>query len=172
MDIEEMKPQWQSAREAIRPGHEQQFDTRRRTSLLRLAHRYKVFTCLPLVLILTNANNLVMFHSAWQLAGFVLLMAACAAESYYLMRRLSAIDTARMPVKEVLRRITDCRKSHLTFVAIGMPCALLWCLSLAYSHRADTALTRGILAGILMGLLIGLRILQRYLKDYRKALEE
>lgn len=172
MDIEEMKPQWQSAREAIRPEHEQKFDTRRRTSLQRLAHRYRVFTYLPLVLILTSANNLVTYHSVWHFAGFVLLMAACAAESYYLMKRLSSIDTAHMPVKEVLDRIMNCRKSHLTFVAIGMPCALLWCLSLAYRYRMDTFFTGGILAGFFVGLLLGLRLLHHYLKDYREALEE
>lgn len=170
MNIEDIKPRWQSARQAINPG--QEFDNRRRTSLQRLADRYRRFALLALVLTGVNIPALIQFCSLECIVGFVLIMLASSAMDFYLMLCIRSIDPSAMPVHDVLFRIMDCRRKHLTFVAVALPCVFLWCAYLGYSHRLDVYFLGGIVSGGMIGLAIGIRMLLRFLDDYRAALEE
>lgn len=174
MDIEEMKPQWQSAQEAINPGHRPSFRIKRRTSLQRLANRYRRITILAVIFVYIDLFQFVKLQSTptWLVCVLVAILAACAIRSYTLMNRISSIDPTRMPVKEVYLHIMNCRKRHLTFAVFGMPCALLWIAALAYYNRFDTYFLYGALSGAIIGFPCGLLILHRFLKDYREALSE
>lgn len=170
MNIDEMKPRWQSAQRSINPG--QGFDSKRKTSLQRLADRYRRFAWLALLLVPLNMPTLYRFQSLWLGAGFVLLMLAGSAMDFYLLDRITSLDLTRMPVRDVLARIMDCRKKHMTYVVIAMPCAFLWCLSLVYLHHPNGYFVTGALSGFVIGAFVGWRVLHRFLRDYREALEE
>lgn len=170
MNIEDMKPRWQSARRAINPGKE--FGNRRRTSLQRLADRYRRFALLALLMIGLNMSPLLQFCPPECIIGFVLIMLAASAMDFYLMYSIRSIDPSTMSVHDVLFRIMDCRKKHLTFVVVGLPCVFLWCLYLGYSHRLDVYFLGGIISGGVIGLALGIRVLLRFLDDYSAALEE
>lgn len=170
MNIDEMKPQWQSAQKSINPGLG--FDSRRRTSIQRLADRYRRFAWLALLMIALNMSTLYRLQSLWLGVGFVLIMLASSAMDFYLLDRITSTDLTRMSVRDVLFRIMDCRKKHLTFVAFVMPCAFLWCLALVYLHRLDNYFVIGAVSGAIIGAFIGWRVLSRFLRDYREALEE
>lgn len=170
MNIDEIKSRWQSAQRTINPQNE--FDNRRKTSLQRLADRYRRFALLALLLIGLNMSALYRFCPVEFIIGFVLIMLASSAMDFYLMHRISSIDLSRMPVHDVLQRIMDCRKRHLAFVVVAVPCAFFWCFGLAYVYRLDKYILIGVLSGCVIGFAIGIRILLRFLEDYRSALEE
>lgn len=170
MNIDEMKPQWQSAQKSIKPG--QGLDSQRRTSLQRLADRYRRFAWLALLMIPLNLPTLYRLQSLWLGLGFALIMAAASIMDFYLLERITATDLTHMPVRDVLFRIMDCRKKHMTFVFLAIPCVFLWIFALVYLYRPDEYFVIGVLSGGSIGLLIGSRVLYQFLRDYREALDE
>lgn len=172
MTIEDMKPEWQSVQKSINTDTCKEFDKTRVSSLQRLSKRYRRMALLILIVIGANWFTLIRYFPVWYMVGFVLLLLVDSSFSFYLEHRISSIDLTRMPVREVLLRVKNCRKMHLTIVAFGVPCALFLCLSLAYVNRYDAYFLSAVMAGSIIGIPIGISLLLRFLRDYREALAD
>lgn len=174
MNIEEMKSDWQSARNNIRPGSDPQTDAGRKTALQRLGDKYHRFTVFSLVFVVIGPSMLwsAGIRTWWIIAGYVLLLGGASVVDRWLAQNIRDIDLATMPVAEVLDRTLKCRKVHLTWAAVVGPVAIIWCALTAYAMQTDIYLVYGILTGALLGFIMGLHILLNFLRDYRRALRE
>lgn len=172
MKIDEVKDSWQSARNNIRPAGDALASEGRKTALQRLGDKYSRFSTMSLILMLLGPNLMYQtgLKSIWLVAGYFILCAAGSITDRYLARAIRAIDTAAMPVAEVLRRTMKCRTIHMRYVVLAMPFAIFWCAAAAYVLQANIYTVWGIIVGGLTGLAIGINILAGFIRDYREAL--
>lgn len=151
---------------------ESDFDYRRRTALERLAARYRWFAVMALILViycpLTICHS-IDNHALGLAVGifFTLYLLVCSAMDWYLYFSIRAIDVSSMPVGEVLARAMHCRKRHLQFVCILLPCAAALLGAIFYAMGTNPYVLYGMITGAIVGLLIGARQLRRFLADYR-----
>lgn len=174
MKKDEIKSDWQSAKNKINGDMNFQSDDNRKTTLERLANSYQRFSRFGLIfmligpLILWNAG----IRSLWVLAGLIIMMGAASVTDYYLTRSIRAINPSTMQVTEVLERTMRCRKIHLLWVAIALPVIIFWIAATAYMMRADIYFIYGVCFGGLVGLAIGIRVLIKFLADYRELMQK
>lgn len=148
------------------------FDDRRRTALERLATRYRWFAVMTLVLALYCPLTICHYIEDHSLSFavaifFALYLLMCSAMDWYLYSGIRAIDVAAMPVDEVLTRAMHCRKRHLQFMCILVPCAAALLGAIFYAMGTNPYVLWGMITGAIVGLLIGARQLRRFLADYR-----
>lgn len=157
MDIDEMKSNWQAAKNNINPGSENP-DNNRKTALQRLADQYRRFSRLTLIVMLCLPLSLWNsgIKSIWLISGFVIVCGGASILDRYLNYSIRAIDPARMSVTEVLERTIRCRKLHLYWVAFAIPVVIFLCALMAYTLRAQPILIYACLTGGLIGLILGL----------------
>lgn len=151
---------------------ESDFDHRRRTALERLAARYRRFAVMALVLVLYCPMTIYRHIENHSLSlaiaiFFSLYLLMCSAMDWYLYYSIRAIDVSSMPVDEVLTRAMHCRKHHLQFVCILLPCAALLLGGIFYAMASNPYILWGMISGAIVGLLIGTLQLRRFLADYR-----
>lgn len=161
---------WRDTR--INTPDNQSFDHRRHTALERLALRYRRISLLALLMAgyipLTLGRYVEDTTSRIILmAAFAAYMLVCSAMDYYLYRSVRVIDVATMAVGEVLARATHCRKRHLQFVCVLLPCAFALLGYMAWCVSGHVWMLWGMAAGALFGAILGTSILRRFLADYR-----
>lgn len=151
------------------------FDDRRRTALERLACRYRWFATMALLLCLYCPLTVARYINdptlrLTTMIVFTVYLLTCSAMDWYLYSCIRAINVASMSVSDVLMRAMQCRKRHLQFVAILVPCACVILGLLFYGFDPNPYMLWGMITGAVVGLAIGTVQLRRFLRDY-KSLE-
>lgn len=146
----------------------------RRTTLQNLARRYRLFSCigllLPLNIMLTFTRPDILPQPAglWLgIAGSVFTLTAASIDDW-LCRGIQRIDCATMTVSDVARLAMFYRKRHLQSMCILIPMAMLWVGALAWVGFGDIYFIAGAILGALFGLVIGLMQFRRFMDDYRQ----
>ena len=179
MNSEEMKSEWRKARESMNLGNTGglPFTSRRRTSLERLARRYRSFAALSVaampfgILLALRAPYIVPEVSPWLFVGFDVYFLVAAVMDYWLCSNISAIDCTEMSVEDVLRRSMLCRKRHLQFIGVLAPMAIVLLTFTAIAFKAETSAVVGMVCGALFGLAFGIKALIDFMRDYRDIME-
>lgn len=173
MEIDEVKSNWQSAKNNIRQDLGPH-SGKNKTALQRLGDKYCRFSIMSLIIMFIGPN--VLFNagirSVWFIAGYFILLGAASVIDRYLANSIRAIDPAHMSVTEVLERTMKCRRIHVRFVAIAAPFAIFWCAGAAYIMQANIYIFYGICTGGFVGLIVGINVLMNFLNDYREAMQE
>lgn len=148
------------------------FDQRQHTALQRLERRYRRFSIMALLFaayIPLSMGRYVDNHTLRiiLMGAFAAYMLTCSAMDHHLTQRIRAINVVTMPVNEVLTRALHCRKRHLQFVCILLPCAMALLGFMAYCVSNNPWMLGGMAVGAVLGLIVGTCILRRFLADYR-----
>lgn len=166
-----MKSSWQAAKNAINTGDIPQYDRRRKTSLDRLADRYRRFAMLAFVVGMTSGIALNNLAGPWLCVSYMLIMIGLGFTDMAFSRAIRAIDVVTMSVNEVYRRTMTLRRRHLMCVATAMPVVLGWMVWLGFTID-DPYMTWGVVVGAVTGLILGVIQLMRFMADYREVLDE
>lgn len=167
-----LKDCWRDTRISYTDPH---FDDRRRTALDRLARRYRWFATMALLLSAYCPLTLCRYIDDYTLRpvsmiAFAAYLLVCSAMDWYLYHAIRAIDVASMPVGEVLSRAMHCRKRHLQFVCVLVPCATALLGLVFYGMGTNPYILWGMITGALVGLAVGTIQLRRFLSDYRSII--
>lgn len=176
MSDDRLKNCWRAGREALRTAIPEGGDgvecLKRHTALERLERRYRFFmllalACVPLSLSIFTLPE----YEGWSRWVLTSAMACyfllCSGLDFRLLRQIRAIDVLTMPTMEVVERAVSCRRTHLRFVMILLPLALLLVGFMAWGARMDEGMLWGMASGAVAGLLIGAAQLRRFLRDYK-----
>lgn len=170
MQPDELKSSWQAAKNAINTGHVQQPDPRGKTSLGRLAERYRRFATIAFIVGSTSAPMFNHIAGAWLAVAYMVIMFALAVTDLSFYRAIKAIDPVTMSVDEVYRRTLALRRRHIISVVVAAPLVLGWIVWFGFTMD-DPYMTWGIVSGAVVGFTIGLCVLSRFMSDYREVLD-
>lgn len=170
MQPEEMKSSWQAAKNSINTGCVQQPDPRRKTSLGRLADRYRRFAAIAFIVGSTSAPLLNNIGGAWLAVAYMMIMFALAVTDLSFYRAIKAIDLVTMSVDEVYRRTLALRRRHIISVVVAAPFVLGWIVWFGFKMD-DPYMRWGIVSGAVVGFAMGLCVLGRFMSDYREVLD-
>ena len=178
MDFNEFQENWHKAGEALNLRSDNGFNLNRKTSLDRLATRYRMFSLSALLAAggLTLFFSLVMRHSGislplWLIISFEAYFLMASLMDYWLYQGVRSIDCSTMTVDMVLSKTMFYRKRHLQFTMLLVPIALANIILLGLCLHADTIILYGMIAGFLFGVTMGIRALMDFMKDYHKIME-
>ena len=144
----------------------------RRTALENLAHRYKRFSILGLVMIPVSLcyANVDLFPHPYNIIisiGMMIYFALCSILDLWLYRGIKSIDIYSESVVDVSRKARFYRRRHLQFIAI-LIVPLIILLSLMFiCNIKDIYILISMIAGLLVGLIIGLFALSRFMNEYK-----
>lgn len=178
MNIEYLKENWESSNAALERGKlpRQTIDPRRKTTLQRLAARYRrmaIFSVLclcwvmPLYFRLCEENPGTQLFYPLVMAAFFLI---AAGMDYWLYRGIQCIDCATMSVETVLKKVYLYRKRHIQFIFILMPLALFIIYLILAIFNFEKYALAGAAFGFMVGLAFGLKILYDFMHDYKQVL--
>lgn len=178
MDIDNLKKNWESSNAALEGRNlpRQTVDVRRKTTLQRLASRYRRMAFLSLVCLswimplyfrLSEENpDTPLFYPLVMVAFFLI----AAGMDYWLCRGIQSIDCATMSVETVLKKVYFYRKRHIQFIFILMPIALLIVYLMLAMFNFEKYALLGAACGFMVGLALGLKILFDFMRDYKQVL--
>lgn len=178
MEIEYLKENWESSNAALERGSHSRknIDPRQKTTLQRLASRYRRMAILSVVCIswimplyfrLSEDNpGLSLFYPLVMVAFFLL----AAGMDYWLYRGIQTIDCATMSVETVLKKVYFYRKRHIQFIFILLPIALLMIYFILAMFNFEKYALLGAACGFMVGLAFGLKILYDFMRDYKQVL--
>ena len=178
MDMENLKNEWRDAGEV--PTNNTDFKEwqnnittgKRKTSLMRLAERYKRFHYIGLFMAFISlfwiSNPLLMGnHIVITTIYMVIYFLLCSSIDWYLWKKVCDIDVQIMPTMEIIKRAHDCRKLHLQSIMVLLPLAFGLIALFIWNADGDTYFIFGLGAGALIGLCVGLFQLMEFLRDYK-----
>lgn len=184
MDFDKFFKGWRSAGDALDENvltgvdSAAEFDFRRKSSLERLANRYRNFSIVAGMAAFWSvfaywASNVHEGHGwpIWLMLCFEVYFVMAALMDYWLYMGIRSIDCATMPVETVFRKSMHYRKRHLQFMAVLIPAATALLVALGIYMRFDKMLIAGMIAGFVFGVAMGVRAFLRFMYDYRKILE-
>lgn len=174
MDFDILKNKWQKAASSMRVKDSGQWlDSRKATSLDRLAARYRRFATLSFVVMVATAFNLIPMREVfptWIILCLIGYFGIASVMDYWLWKGIEGIDCTTMTVEDVLRRCLFYRKRHLQFIVVLLPMALGVLTAMFIQWKADIYMIGGMAAGFVVGAAIGVRKLIDFLNDYRNIL--
>lgn len=148
-----------------------------KTTLDRLADKYKMFVIISIVMILTSSFTLSrpeILASPWNIylpIAYSIYFFITFAIDFYLYSGVKSIDALTMSVSEVAHKALYYRKRHLQSIMILLPMAVVIIIFTARAFAFAPDVLTGIIAGALVGLAIGITQLCRFLRYYRKLSE-
>lgn len=175
MEMENLHNDWISAKSSINCNVCGTNGIRRQTTIDRISTTYLQFGIIailmggwgwrPLYLLLGEDLTIAVAFS-----GFMFIS---SCKSFFLYFRMRSIKCATMSLEEVARRVNGVRKSHLRFMLINIPLAvvLLSYIGFAVAGENESVLF-GMLFGATLGAIIGLRIFFRTMREYKDILDE
>lgn len=168
MNTQQLKQEWQSARQSIRVTGDSTPDLTQKTYLQKLANKYKFFSRFALIAALLLGILLSKeFGNPWVTALYVIFMLISSVTDFYLYRSVKSIDIDSMSVREVAMRAMKLRRLHLLFIAIMLPVAFGLVALFLYVINSDTYMIIAVCTGGLTGLIIGSMHLKEFLDAYR-----
>lgn len=180
MDFGIFRDNWRRATDAMNLDSAERdvFNARCKTSLERLAARYRLFSVsamlggssLTLLLLLIAPQTGISFP-LWLLLCFEIYFLVCAVMDYWLYHGISELDLSAMTVEEVIRKSMYYRKRHLQFVCFLIPLALALIISMGVCADADTSYYGGMIVGGAFGLYMGTKAFRDFMRDYRDILK-
>lgn len=176
MDFDKFQKNWHEAGNAMRPD-DGSFDMRRRTSLERLARRYRMFSLVafmaaggPTMCMWLGSTHGGMEVPGWLILCFEAYFLICSVMDYWLYRGIRSIDCTSTTVEEVLHRSMFYRKRHLQFILVILPLAIGLLMTFGLYMKADMYMVYGMVAGALFGGAIGVRKFLDFMRDYRDVI--
>lgn len=178
MNIDNLKENWERSNAALERGNVQRktVDVHRKTTLQRLASRYRRTAILSLVCLswimplysrLSEDNPGLSLFYPLVMAAFFLI---AAGMDYWLYRGVQGIDCASMTVETVLKKVYLYRKRHIQFIFILMPIALVVIYLMLAMFNFEKYTLLGAACGFMVGLAVGLKILFDFMRDYKQVL--
>lgn len=183
MNEQEMKTAWESLSQRVtRLERIMNTDCERAsmpnasTALAKLADRYKRFVMMSLGMTVASVcylqADIIPGHARLPICIMMMVyFLVCAAMDYNLYRRIRAIDVTAMSVAEVSREAQACRKTHMKYVAILVPCAVVIIGAFVWAFSAEADAVYYIIGGAIVGLAIGTIMLRRFLRNYKELNE-
>lgn len=176
MDFDKFQKNWHEAGNAMRPD-DGSFDMQRRTSLERLARRYRLFSLValmagsgPTLLLWLGRLHTDMDLPGWLVLCFEAYFLVCSLVDYWLYRGIKSIDCTSMTVEEVLHKSIFYRKRHLQFIMVFLPLATAIILTAGIYLSSDMYMVYGMAAGALFGIAIGVKQFMDFMRDYRDVI--
>ena len=147
---------------------------RRKTSLTRLAERYRRFAIFGLLwagICVCKVFHGVLVEAFGRpgMIGLVFYFLLCAAMDFTLYFKVRAIDPLRMTTMEVIQRSYDCRKLHIMCIIILLPLIFLFGWWVVYMHHADPAILWAMALGAAVGAMFGIYQLRLFMADYKSV---
>lgn len=177
MDFNKLQKNWRKAENSMTSREEHEFNPGRKTTLERLAIRYRSFSvfsmgaaiCFAVMFILGKLHDVLEFPT-WFIICFEVYFLIASLMDYWLYQGVKSIDCSRMTVEEVLRKTLFYRKRHLQFMAVLIPCALTLMISMGIMLKADPYVIYGMIAGFIFGVAIGVKYFLAFMHDYHTLL--
>lgn len=181
METDKLKQSWREAGEDMNTsglGTDAPFNPRIKTSLQRLALRYRAFTIFTWVIAcitaasvaLPNANITDPLLTPVVKIAFELFFITASIMDYSLYRGIKSIDCTTMSVDSVLRATLRYRKRHFLYMMVLMPCAIAIFCCMVFQAKQDVYMIYSMVAGFLLGLAIGLKQFLDFMRDYRNII--
>lgn len=182
MDDNQFKDAWQRHGNQLQQDNplnisSQIINGKRRTALMRLADRYKLFIIIAFGSIFTS----ILWMRSSILDGsirlpliisFIVYFLTCGIMDCVLYHKVTSIDVNSMPTQKVIMRAMRCRKLHLQFMIILIPVAIALIGVLVWLFNSQTPFLVGILVGAVTGLIIGMVQFRRFMNDYRAVTDD
>lgn len=178
MNFDSLKNRWAASTRALNTSRDSEpRDMNRRTSLERLAARYRSFTSMSAVMsvvaVITIINAITDSEfpfPVWLLLCMEFYFATAAIMDYWLFRGIRSLNCSTMTVETLLRKTLYYRKRHFQFMMVLIPMAIALIIAMCISFHAEIAIIYGMIAGFIIGLAIAVKNLMDFLRDYRNIL--
>ena len=170
MNIDEIQQRWGQLAADIKPISPEAAArslARRSTAQDRLWRRYRRMCLMSVALSAALFIMMMRMGSVALAISFSAYALVASAMDLYLWLRIKAIDIVAMPVAEVARRATQCRRVHLIFMAVLIPMAIALIAAMAAFFIDDEAALTGMAIGGIVGLAIGTATFLRIMREYR-----
>lgn len=148
-----------------------------KTTLNRLADKYKRFSIMALVMILASSllfSREDLLESPWNI--YLPIAYACyffiaSAMDQWFYHGIKSINPLTMTISEVAQKALLYKRRHLQSIIILLPMAIALIIVTAYAFSFDSYIIAGMITGALLGLAIGITQLCRFLSYYRDLSE-
>lgn len=180
-DLDNIRRAWTSMGESLNNLTAENIPTNRlsnmKTTLDRLADKYKHFSICSLVMILSSSllfSRPDMLARPWSIyipIAFSAYFFIAFAIDHYLYNGIKSIDPLTMTVSEVANKALYYKKRHLQSIILLLPMAVALIIATAYAFSFDGYVLAGMAAGALFGLAIGITQLCKFLSYYRNLSE-
>lgn len=179
MTDNELKSSWEKLKsslgkrkEADRTEIRRMIESNRKTHIERLSRRYLIFSRLGLAMAMVNPIFILRSGFFGEYSGlltilFVLYFATASSLDYWFYKGVGRLDTAMMPVGEIIRLSLYYRKRHFQSIALLLPLAILIIEFMIWTNVGDRIFVAGIISGAIIGIIIGSRQLIEFMDDYR-----